>query len=58
MYTVHGIFQAKIPEWVVFPFSRKTQKGGINGKSDTTSLLRLCSQRASMDECIEEQPES
>ena len=23
-YTVHGILQAKIPEWVVFPFSSES----------------------------------
>ena len=25
-YTVHGILQARILEWVVFPFSRKVQE--------------------------------
>ena len=36
-YTVHGIFQARILEWIAFPFSRgssqprdRTQKGTAN----------------------------
>ena len=31
-YTVHGILQVRILEWVVFPFSREFPNPGINSK--------------------------
>ena len=33
--TVHGILQARIPEWVAFPFSRGSSNPGIQPKSPT-----------------------
>ena len=32
-YTVHGILQARIPEWVAFPFSKGSPNPGIKPKS-------------------------
>ena len=32
-YTVHGILQARILEWVAFPFSRDLPNPGIEPKS-------------------------
>ena len=32
-YTVHGILQARILEWVAFPFSRGSPNPGIEPKS-------------------------
>ena len=32
-YTVHGILQAKILEWVAFPFSRGSSHPGIESRS-------------------------
>ena len=37
-YTVHGILQARILEWVAFPFSRKSSQPG-----DQTQLSRIAS---------------
>ena len=34
-YTVHGILQARILEWVVFPFSRDLPNPGIEPRSPT-----------------------
>ena len=34
-YTVHGILQARILEWVPFPFSRGSSQPGIKPKSPT-----------------------
>ena len=34
-YTVHGIFQARILEWVAFPFSGVLLNPGIEPKSPT-----------------------
>ena len=35
-YTVHGILQARILEWVAFPFSRESSK-----PRDWTQILRI-----------------
>ena len=35
-YTVHGILQARIPEWVAFPFSR-----GSSQPRDQTQVSRI-----------------
>ena len=32
-YTVHGILQARILEWVAFPFSRGSSQPGIEPRS-------------------------
>ena len=32
-YTVHGILQARILDWVAFPFSRKSSQPGIEPRS-------------------------
>ena len=32
-YTVHGILQARIPEWVAFPFSRDLPNASIEPRS-------------------------
>ena len=37
-YTVHGILQARILEWVVFPFSRDLPNSGIEPKSPTLQV--------------------
>ena len=34
-YTVHGILQARILEWVTFPFSRDLPNPGIEPRSPT-----------------------
>jgi len=34
-YTVHGILQARILEWVAFPFSRDLLNPGIEARSST-----------------------
>ena len=34
-YTVHGILQARILEWVAFPFSRDLPNPGIEPRSPT-----------------------
>jgi len=34
-YTVHGILQARIPEWVAFPFSRGSPNPGIETRTPT-----------------------
>jgi len=34
-YTVHGILQARILEWVAFPFSRGSSHPGIDPRSPT-----------------------
>ena len=34
-YTVHGILQARILEWVAFPFSRISSNPGIEPRSPT-----------------------
>ena len=38
-YTVHGILQARILEWVAFPFSKK-EKALLN--FDSISVLQSC----------------
>ena len=37
-YTVHGILQARILEWIAFPFSRESSQPG-----DQTQLSRIAS---------------
>ena len=32
-YTVHGILQARIPEWVAFPFSKGSSNPGTEPRS-------------------------
>ena len=32
-YTVHGILQVRIPEWVTIPFSRDSRNPGIEPRS-------------------------
>ena len=34
-YTVHGIVQARILEWIAFPFSRESSQPGIEPMSPT-----------------------
>ena len=34
-YTVHGILQARIPEWVAFPFSGDLPNPGIEPRAPT-----------------------
>ena len=34
-YTVHGILQARILEWIAFPFSRGSSNPGIEPRSPT-----------------------
>ena len=34
-YTAHGILQARILEWVAFPFSRRSSQPGIEPRSPT-----------------------
>ena len=33
--SVHGVFQARIPEWVAISFSRESSDPGIESKSPT-----------------------
>ena len=41
-YTVHGILQARILEWVAFPFSRLSfQSPGITPRSPTLQVSSL-----------------
>ena len=37
-YTVHGILQARILEWVAFPFSRGSPNPGIEPRSPTLQV--------------------
>ena len=43
-YTVHGILQARILEWVAFPFSRGSPNPGIEPKSPTLQANSLLSE--------------
>ena len=36
---VHGIFQARIPEWVAIPFSRGSSAQGITPRSPEVQIL-------------------
>ena len=40
-YTVHGILQARIIEWVAFPFSRDLPNPGIEARSPTLQVDSL-----------------
>ena len=40
-YTVHGILQARILEWVAFPFSRDLPNPGIEPRSATQQMDSL-----------------
>ena len=40
-YTVHGILQARILEWVAFPFSRDLPNPGIEPRSPTLQVVSL-----------------
>ena len=40
-YTVHGILQARILEWVAFPFSREYSQPGIKSRSPTLQVDSL-----------------
>ena len=40
-YTVHGILQARILEWVAFPFSRDLPNPGIEPRSPTVQADSL-----------------
>ena len=40
-YTVHGILQARILEWVAFPFSRDLSNPGIELRSPTLQVDSL-----------------
>ena len=40
-YTVHGILQARIPEWLAFPFSREVPNPGIEPRSPTLQVDSL-----------------
>ena len=41
-YTTHGILQARILEWVVFPFSRDLPNPGIKPRFPTKSIHLQC----------------
>ena len=43
-YTVHGIFQARILEWLAFPFSRDLPNPGIEPRSPTWQADSLLSE--------------
>ena len=43
-YTVHEILQARIPEWVAFPFSRGSSQSGIEPRSPTLQVDSLPSE--------------
>ena len=40
-YTVHGILQARILEWIDFPFSRGSSQPGIKPRSPTLKVDSL-----------------
>ena len=40
-YTVHGILQARIPEWVAFPFSRGSSQPGTEPRSSALEVDSL-----------------
>ena len=40
-YTVHGILQARIPEWVAVPFSRESSQPGIEPRFPTLQVDSL-----------------
>ena len=43
-YTVHGILQARILEWVAFPFSRGSSQPGIKPMSPTLQVGSLAAE--------------
>ena len=47
-YTVHGILQARILEWVAIPFSRGSSKPGIEPRSPTLQVDSLPAERMSV----------
>ena len=51
-YTVHGILQARILEWVAFPFSRGFFQPGVEPRSPT---LQADSLPAELSQCIKKQ---
>ena len=54
-YTVHGILQARILEWVAFPFSRGFFQPGVETRSPT---LQADSLPAELSQCIKKQRHS
>ena len=44
-YTIHGILQARILEWVAIPFSRGSSKPGIEPRSPTLQVDSLPAER-------------
>ena len=43
-YTVHGILQARILEWVAVPFSKGSPNPGIEPRSSTLQVYSLLSE--------------
>ena len=54
-YTVHGILQARILEWVAFPFSRGSPNPGIEPKSPTLQADALTSDPPGKPYILEEE---
>ena len=46
-YTVHGILQARILEWVAVPFSRRSSNPGIEPRCPTLQILYQLSHQGS-----------
>ena len=52
LYTVHGIFQARILEWVAFPFSRGFSNSGIQPGSPTLQADSLPAELPGKPMCV------
>ena len=51
-YTVHGILQARILEWVAFPFSRGLPNSGIKPRSPTLQADSLPAEPQGRFPCV------
>ena len=51
-YIVHGIFQARILEWVAFPFSRGLSNSGIQPGSPTLQADSLPAELPGKPMCV------
>ena len=56
-YTVHGILQARILEWVAFPFSRGSSQGSNPGLLHCGWILYQLSYQGSPDSICESERE-
>ena len=53
-YRVHGILQARILEWIAFPFSRGSSQPRDQSRSPTFQILNQLSHKRSLREATRE----